>query len=173
MKFNTKLGVSPTNIMLPHPHKEQIKRKKSKSKFVPCSTRIELVHIFKKNTIVLIRLTKWNKLGFALRSSPSTWEHMQPWALRAAAAVGHDGLQPKTAREEADSGTRDRRPHREGSPREADMFKTPGGSNCPMKDLLFLQLPLASSFWAPTLRPATCLQCVRGEKWLQTLIHSS
>lgn len=33
-----------------------------------------------------------------------------------------------------------------------------------MKDLLFFQLPLASSFWAPTLRPATCLQCVRGGK---------
>jgi hypothetical protein len=38
----------------------------------------------------------------------------------------------------------------------------PGEVISPMRDLLFFQLPLASSFWASTLRPATCLQCMRG-----------
>lgn len=71
---------------------------------------------------------------------------------------------PSQQETEADSGAQgalqtqgrqsQKQPHAPNSPSEY----------YPRKDLLFFQLPLASSLWAPTLRPATCLQGVKGKK---------
>lgn len=118
----------------------------------------------------LIGLPRWDKAGSAWRKyllasgalrilgseccccSRSSWPGAQRARLRS--GCGTWG-RLETQRRQAPARTRHHQP-REGS--------------APEKDLLFFQLPLASSFWAPTLRPATGLQC--GGERAQTLMHS-
>ena len=70
---------------------------------------------------------------------------------------------PRQQRQKQALGPRAHCRHKAGRPGDSRTLQLPRQDH-PRGDLLFFQLPLASSLWAPTLRPATCLQGVRGEK---------